>query len=183
VNDRLRDLRRRNRRIFGASMAVAVVVHAAIFVGSPTFQADPIWTDTVRTRAPADAEDPTATRWFVDVFFGPPAIVTGDGSRWQEPPERTLEARAFNVGALRITTACANRPREVLVPADAAVALRLDGSGRVARARIERSSRDACRDEIVVKIANRLWYHWIPNDRFPAPVDLVQPMRIRAVTD
>jgi hypothetical protein len=183
MESRSSELRRRNRRIFGLSMVVAVAVHAAIFLASPTFRADPMWEDAVKTRVPAEAEDPTATMWFVDVLFGPPQIVADDGSRWQEPPERTLEAREFNVGDLRLTTGCARQPRAVLVPAEAEVALRLNASGRVVWARVERGSGDPCRDEMVVRIANRLWYHWIPNNRFRAPVELVQPMRVRAAVD
>jgi hypothetical protein len=36
---------------------------------------------------------------------------------------------------------------------------------------------------VITELADALWHRWLPNERFPPPVDLVQPVRIAATSD
>ena len=37
---------------------------------------------------------------------------------------------------------------------------------------------DACGDQVIETVAGDLLYHWLPSERFPAPVDLIQPVTL-----
>lgn len=44
--------------------------------------------------------------------------------------------------------------------------------------KLTRSTGDRCGDEILTEMADALVYHWLPTERFPAPVDLLQPVTV-----
>lgn len=180
---RSEELRRRNRRVFAASMAAAAAIHVGVFVAFPGVRPDPTWSRVVEPSDPGEPAD-LATSWeLVDVFFGPPAVVEDDGTLWQEPPERVLEARKVEVANVRFSASCRERPTSDLVPAEARVRLVLSAGGRVVERSVAVSSGDPCRDELLASIARSVWYQWIPNERFPAPVELIQPMRVVPALD
>lgn len=171
---RSEELRRRSRRVFAISFAVAVVVHVAILFGVPSFR--------IRLLGPsgteADIDAVTATWQRFDVSFGPPEISAPDGSVHVEPAGRVLEADNVKISDLRQPLSCDGRTVASIVPTSGRVRLQVNESGRVAAAEITRSTGDACRDEILTNIASALWYQWIPNDQFPAPLDVVQPLSV-----
>ena len=47
---------------------------------------------------------------------------------------------------------------------------------------IEESTGDECADQVILTLANDLFYRWIPSERFPAPVDLIQPVTLTQAT-
>lgn len=175
MNTRSEQLRRRSRRVFVVSFLVAAVLHVAILFGMPAFHA-------VLPDGPASAEGDVvsvATRWQrFDVEFGPPEITDADRRIWVEPATRVLRVQDVEISDLREPVACDGRTLESIVPTSGRVRVRLAESGRVTVATIAESTGDACRDDILTAIAASVWYHWIPNDRFPAPVDLVQPLSV-----
>jgi hypothetical protein len=168
------ELRKRSRRVFAISLAAAVAVHVAILFGVPSFR--------VRILGPSGTKanvDAVATTWQrFNVFFGPPEITAPDGSLHVEPASRVLEADNVKISDLRQPESCNGRTVASIVPTAGRVQVQVNESGRVAMAEIARSTGDACRDAILTDIASALWYQWIPNDRFPAPLDLVQPLRV-----
>lgn len=176
MSTRSEELRRRGRRIFWYSMLAAVAVHVLIFAGSPDFETQPL-PDRRGDVIESEPGGATGTR-FVDVFFGPPAIRDAEGVLRKEPPDRVLEARAVDFDGLRLSFDCRERTMDEMVPVTGHVRLSLDAAGSVTEERIEEGSGDPCRDQVLTGIAAKVTYEWLPDDRFPAPVELVQPMRV-----
>ncbi|MEX2530540.1 MAG: hypothetical protein WD960_07195 [Gemmatimonadota bacterium] len=77
---------------------------------------------------------------------------------------------------------CLPGTERALVPAEAQLRLEVNAVGRVTAAVVETSMGDGCSDGILTAIANSLWYEWLPNETFPPPVILIQPMRVVAAT-
>jgi hypothetical protein len=112
------------------------------------------------------------------VMFLPPEIFTENGEFRTEPPERVLDARHVDVREVLSSQACEGRDRESVVPVSGRVQVRVDEHGRVVRAEVIESSGDLCRDAVIAGIASSVLYRWLPNGEAPAPVDLIQPMRV-----
>lgn len=173
MESRNEQLRRSGRRVFMASCFVAALVHAAVFAFAPDFQVD----DSIVSRTEAPREGPSVSGWrFVDVTFGPPAILLPDGTISREPPDRVLEARYVDIGGIQVSRSCAGRRDEWSEPVSAQVRLTVTNTGRVSQAALLASTGEPCKDEIMRAIAGSVWYHWLPGDRFEAPVELIQPM-------
>lgn len=173
MKSRSEQLRERHRRIMGWSLVGAVAVHAVAFLLMPAFRAEPLGgadppLDTIGVAGGANAE--------VEVLFGPPTISAQDGTDWTEPPERVLPAER----AVRLDPDCVALITGDRMPLRGRVRLRVKASGRVDVLGLPESTGDACGDRIAKEVAGDLWYHWLPNDRFPAPVDLVQPVVLLA---
>lgn len=171
LKTRSQELRERHRKILAWSLVVAVVAHLAIFALTPVFRATPLGStdlppDTIGTAAGANA--------LVDVVFGPPTIVGSDGGSWTAPAERILPAQR---GA-RLRPACAKLLTDGRAPLRGRVQLRVKASGRVDVLGFDRETGEPCADEVLREVAGDLWYHWLPDARFPAPVLLVQPVTL-----
>ena len=165
-------LRKRNRKVLAWSMAIAVVVHVAAFLLVPSFGGELRMADS----PPGGEEVNLMIRnpTFVDVTFGPPDIFDADGAVWKEPADRVLQADRI----LSLPTQCEALSREGRVPALGRVRLRVNASGRVNVMGLAEGTGDPCADEVITTVAADLWYRWLPNERFAAPVDLIQPITL-----
>ena len=172
VRSRSEELRRTNRKVLAYSMGIAALAHVAVlFIWSPEFEVESSGATVIR-RSPAGqgADAPI----FVEVLFGPPEIVTAGGRVSKEPPDRTL--RAGRVVQLPIR--CAGLAQWGRTPSSGRVRLRVNAAGRIDEAQLTQGTGDSCADQVIMTVAGSLWYHWLPNDRFPAPLDLDQPITL-----
>ncbi len=127
------------------------------------------------------------TRIRTETLFGSPEIVADDGTIWREPVEPVV---AGEVPLIRLTETC-DRSRIILIPTMAPptrgltglVRLRLRADGWVDRVELIQSTGDPCVDRMITGVAGALWYRSLPNDRFPAPLDLIQPITWRVVRE
>lgn len=171
TSTRSTELREENRRVFAWSLGIAVLAHVAVLAFSPTFRAELITGSDIELESVSEGG---STRVAVDVFFGPPDIFEANGTLSRESPDRVLEAKR----ALGLPAECAALDHKGQTPAHGQVRLTLNASGRVDAAELVESTGDPCGDESMVAVANALWYHWLPSDRFPALVELIQPITI-----
>lgn len=174
MSRRSADRRKRDRRVLRVSLGIAVVLHVAALGlitwsrGAPTWQPD---SDAVRLE-----EDPwTGTP--VTVFFGPPRIVQVDGTLSEEPADRILEA----VRVLHMPPICLTREIATAAPGLGEVRLTVNTDGRIDAVTLTRSTGDDCWDRVATRVAGDLWYRWLPSDRFPAPLELFQPLTVGLV--
>ncbi len=167
------ELRARHRKVSAWSFLIAALVYAAVlFVWAPQWRAERLDSKEIRLVASERVvESPMA----VEVLFGPPEIFTSDGSVWQEPPDRVLEARRI----LELPDDCADLVLAGREPMSGLVRLRVPVDGRVDRVELTQTTGDACGDRVILAVADALLYRWLPNDQFPAPVDLIQPITLR----
>jgi len=171
MKTRSEELRDRNRKVFAWSLAIAAAIHVALFLWLPAFDAQPLVLTEIRNEG--DTQE-VGTPTFVDVLFGPPAILAADGTVSTEPLGRVLQADRL----VHLPTECSSLSREGRTPAHGQVHLTVDASGRTDDVEIEESTGDACADEVLSRVASDLWYRWLPSEDFPAPVDLIQPITL-----
>lgn len=172
---RSKQVRSRNRRALAWSILIAAVLHGIVFLLSPTWETKPGdgWTAEVQSEEPPpEFEIPVLVR----VHFGPPAIEASDGTFQREPADRMLEAEHV----IRFPEECREPVEATGRLPSGSVRLRLDWRGRVTTAAVEESAGYACGDELIRSVAEALWYRWLPSERYPAPVELVQPVALRA---
>ena len=153
------------------SLAVAALVHVLVFVTAPDFRIEPlsgaeVELDTTGVLGGGDAS--------VQVFFGPPTVRIEGGADWTAPPERVLIADR----AVRLGEGCFPLTNQGRTPIGSRVGLRIRSSGRVDVLGLLDSTGDSCADRLLTEIAGDLWYHWLPNERFQAPVDVEQPVTL-----
>jgi hypothetical protein len=173
---RSEELRTTHRRIFGWSLGAAVLLHVGLFWLAPQLRVVLPDGFSAHSDAPDAADGPV--RW-VDVTFGPPTILLGDGVARQEPPERVHEVRAVNIAQIPLGPEC-QWVRGAHLPASrATVQLRVGADGRVTDASLAEGQGASCVSELLVAVAGSLWYRWLPDAEAPAPVDVVQPMEMR----
>jgi hypothetical protein len=86
-----------------------------------------------------------------------------------------LEARPI----LELPDDCADLVPTGREPMSGLVRLRVPVDGRVDRVQLTQSTGDDCGDRVILAVADALLYRWLPNDQFPAPVDLIQPITLR----
>lgn len=166
-------LRRRNRAIFGWSLAVAALIHVALFLVVPDIRTDLM--DFASSRLVDGVQELEDVRW-VDVRFGPPVIFLADGELRREPPERVLDVQRVDVGGLMTDRACEWTVFAEGETVAGSVRVRVGAGGRVQYQALEESFGNGCVDEVMVAVAEKLWYQWLPDDGAPPPVELVQPM-------
>lgn len=175
MNSRGQDLRKRHNWILVWSIAIAGLFHVALFLLWPTMEVEPL----PSTESSIEATAPIAGHAImVDVHFGPPKIFQRDGSVSVEPPERVLETSRI----MSLPTGCGNLIQEDRMPARGEVRLQVVASGHTQVEGIEASTGDECADQVVLTLANDLLYRWIPSERFPAPVELIQPVTLTRAT-
>lgn len=168
---------RRQRRIIGVSIGIAVVAHLVFFAVAPHVRFS-VTAD--RTFGEAAMARLVLGDLAVDLRFGPPRILLPDGSRVEEPPERFLDAPSMALGVLEVNPACADRFRPGLPAFEGEVRLQVGRDGRVTVTGLEAHTGDRCADAALIAAAQSLRYHWLPNERHVAPVDLIQPLRVSA---
>jgi hypothetical protein len=122
---------------------------------------------------------PGGTVVYVDVLFGPPEISLPDGTTSLEPPERVLAADRI----LQLPTSCGHLVEEERTPVEGRVRLGVSSSGQTQIREVVRGTGDPCADEVMIAVADALEYRWLPNERYPPPVDLVQPVTLMAARD
>lgn len=166
-------LRQRNRRIFRWSLVAAAVAHAVLFLtwrwsDSP---GDPARTGP-RPTLFGELEAPSV----VQVVFGPTSIRKGNA--WHaEPEEHTLSAELMT----RLPGECVSFQwlgGDVL---RASVDLTVDSAGYAHVRSVSASTGHECGDAVASRSAGALRYHWLPDARFPAPVEVRQPVIISTV--
>ena len=106
---------------------------------------------------------------------GPPAISNAMGGISVEPPEWILEVDRL----VYLPGNCKALVKGSGAIVRGSVRLRVDETGRVDVRGIFQSAGFPCGDAVLQRIAGDLWYRWLPNDEFPAPVELIQPLVVR----
>ena len=171
MSKRIAQRRRSDRRVLVWCLALAGLLHVVVFLVVPVYQRAAVERASLSLEL-TDAPAPGATR--LDLFFGPPAIRYASGGVSFEPPERFLETERL----VHVPTACLGRIRSSGNAISGSVRLRVKVTGRVDVLGTARSSGIRCADELLERVAGDLRYHWLPNDDYPAPVELTQPMRL-----
>ncbi len=171
METRSAELRRRHRRVLRWSFGIAVLFHAVVLIFVPWYRAEPLaggGTELVGPRVPA---------WgsvAVDAFFGPPAIVRADGAAAREPDTRVLRASRL----VPPPAGCEAHDWLAREEAGGEVRLEVDATGRVSSVEVTAGTGDRCWDEVLRGLASDLLYRWLPSERFPAPVELYQPLTL-----
>jgi len=163
MKTRTGEIRKDQRRVLLWSLFIASALHVAVFLAWPTM--------TVKLPPQARSHDASV---YVDVLFGPPGILGADGSISREPLERFLGVDRI----LNLKTECQTLTLQGETLARGSVYLRVGKSGHAGFQRIHESTGHECADQVIAGAAAALRYDWLPNERFPAPVDLIQPVTV-----
>ncbi|MDX1396830.1 MAG: hypothetical protein R3195_20820 [Gemmatimonadota bacterium] len=167
MRSRADELRRQHRKALAWALAAAAALHVVIFLFLPGLRNDSEWSADPELLG-VNARGGT----LVDVRFGPPLITIAGGAVWQEPPERVLQV----VRMMRLPASCdALRGTPNI---DGSVRIRVDPAGYAKRVETAESTGHPCADQVIEELAGDLQYHWLPSERFPAPVFLVQPVTL-----
>ena len=169
MGERIARRRRAERKVFVWGWSVAAVLHLIVFLS---------WRDAREVRVTEPNPDFETVEILdrepipLDLFFGPPAIRNTAGGISVEPPERYLEVDRL----VYLPSNC-----EALIGGSGAVVrgsvrLAVNETGRTDVRGIVQSTGYPCADAVLQRIAGDLWYRWLPNEEFPAPVELVQPL-------
>lgn len=169
MGERIAQRRRAERRVFVWGWSVAAVIHLVVFLN---------WRESREVRATVPNPDfetvEIADREPIplELFFGPPAISNAVGGISIEPPERYLEVDRL----VYLPSGCEALIRGSGTIVRGSVRLAVNETGRTDVRGIFQSTGHACADAVLQRIAGDLWYRWLPNDEFPAPVELIQPL-------
>jgi len=162
--------RKRDQRVPLVSLLIAAVLHAVAFVFVAWTQPAPTWTsghDAIELEPDAW----TGTR--IEILFGPPKILSPDGEFIQEPPDRVLEAMRM----MQIPPLCLGRAIPPSAPGIGEIRLTVNGIGQIDAATLNVSTGDPCWDQVAIRVAGALWYHWLPGD-LVAPLEVLQPITV-----
>ena len=165
--------RERHRKVFAWSFAAAISLHIALFILSPELRVQVLGDPAVEA---VQAGPPPALPWALDVRFGPPTLTAPDGTSWPEPADRVLDT----VRLIELPTLCAAMAHDEMISLRGSVHLQVNVEGHAAVIELVESTGTACGDHLLRSVAGDLHYHWLPTSRFPAPLDLVQPVRLMA---
>jgi hypothetical protein len=177
---RRREQERRNRRIVVASVAIAAALHLVAFLVFPHVRFS-VFGDA---RFGAAAERSMILGGMeVSLHFGPPLILLPDGSWEEEVEERVLDRERVAIGDLQVELTCADAFLPDAPPREGSVRLRVDPLGYARVVALESSTGEGCADRALEVAAGALWYRWLPNARYPAPVELIQPVRLQGVAE
>ena len=73
---------------------------------------------------------------------------------------------------------CLARKIAPSAPGTGQVRLKVNSSGRIDAVALDQSTGDLCWDLVAIRVAGDLWYRWLPSKRFPAPLELLQPLTV-----
>ncbi len=167
MSERIKQRRKSERRVLFWCLGVAAVIHVVVFVGFPAIRTGdgpfPIFSDDLTVEAGAIP---------LDLFFGPPAISDAAGGLSLEPPARVLEADRL----VYLEAGCRALISGSRTVIRGSVRLRVRSNGLTDVLDVVRSTGEPCGDEVLERVAGDLWYRWLPNEDFPAPVELIQPV-------
>ncbi len=161
--------RKAQRKVFYWGWSVAAALHVILFLA---------WRESREVRVTLPNPDLESVEIVdrepipLELFFGPPAISNTAGGISFEPPERVLEVDRL----VYLPAGCRALIRGSGAIVRGSVRLAVDDTGRTDVRGIFRSTGFPCGDAVLQRIAGDLWYRWLPNDEFPAPVELVQPL-------
>lgn len=164
--------RNRHRRVLLWSLAGAALVHLIVFVALPDMEVEPLEGSNVRTVDLGSAEKTPSA--LLDVSFGPPEIANGNGTTHHEPAERVLNTKRL----AELPPLCLELAAEGTRPLHGRVRLSVGPAGYAQVEELITSTGSTCGDFVIRNVAGSLRYHWLPDSRFPAPVDLVQPVTL-----
>lgn len=155
-------------------MAAALAIHVAVFLLTPSFRTELLTSQEIRLGPSGGSfEIPV----LLALHFGPPTLTAPDGTAHREPPERVLDVERL----VAFPEECAPFQGNGASALHGSVRLRVNPSGRTKVVDTEVSTGNPCGDEVMQIVAEALWYHWLPNDRYPAPVDVEQPITMAEV--
>lgn len=167
MSERIKQRRKSERRVFFWCLGVAAALHVVVFLVFPAMQAGdapfPLFSDDLTVEAGAIP---------LELFFGPPAISNAAGELSLEPPERVLEADRL----VYLEAGCRALIAGSGTVIRGSVRLRVRSNGLADVLDVVRSTGERCGDEVLERVAGDLWYRWLPNEDFPAPVELIQPV-------
>jgi len=165
--------RERHRKVLAWSFAVAILLHLALFLLSPELRVKVLGDPAVEA---VQVGPPLDVPWALDVRFGPPTLTAPDGTSWQEPADRVLQT----VRLIELPPLCAAMAGDQPISLRGSVHLQVNVEGHAAVVELVEGTGTACGDHLLRSVAGDLRYHWLPTSRFPAPLDLVQPVRLMA---
>ena len=168
-------LRQQGRRVLVWSLAVAAVIHVAVFALWPRTPVRPL--GELRATPIHDVEEGDV---FVEISaeFGGPLIVSAGEQPASDRVEGYLQANRLT----RVSLEC----REAFPPGvvhEGEVRLVVNEQGRVESKEVTRESGAPCGDRALLAVAGDLWYRWLPSRSHPAPVVLVQPVSVEGATE
>lgn len=175
MSERIAQRRKAERKVFIWGWSVAAALHVILFLG---------WRESREVRVTVPNPDLESVEIVdrepipLELFFGPPAISNPTGGISVEPPERVLEVDRL----VYLPGNCKALVKGSGAIVRGSVRLAVGETGRVDVRGIFRSTGFPCGDAVLQRIAGDLWYRWLPNDEFPAPVELIQPLSFAEMT-
>ena len=172
MSERIAQRRKAQRKVFYWGWSVAAALHVILFLA---------WRESREVRVTLPNPDLETLNMVdpefipLDLFFGPPAIRNATGGISVEPPERFLEVDRLVI----LPGNCKALVKGSGAVVRGSVRLAVDETGRTDVRSVHQSTGYPCADVVLWRIAGDLWYRWLPNDEFPAPVELVQPLSFR----
>ena len=169
MSERIARRRKAERKVFYWGWSVAAALHVILFLS---------WRETREVRVTLPNPDLESVEIVdrepipLELFFGPPAISNTAGGISFEPPERVLEVDRL----VYLPAGCRALIGGSGAIVHGSVRLAVNDTGRTDVRGIFRSTGFPCGDAVLQRIAGDLWYRWLPNDEFPAPVELIQPL-------
>lgn len=164
--------RKTERKVFIRGWSVAAALHVILFLG---------WRESREVRVTVPNPDLETVEIIdrepipLELSFGPPTIRNVTGGVSVEPPERTLEVDRL----VYLPGNCKALIKGSGAVVRGSVRLAVNETGRTDVRGIHQSTGYPCGDAALQRIAGDLWYRWLPNEEFPAPVELIQPLSFK----
>jgi len=171
TGSRSQRLRRRDRKVFYWSLVAAVAIHVAVVLLVPTFHPESVPVPEAETEP---GRPVLARPILVQAVFGPPTLAGPEEHSWTEPPERVLDAQRL----VLLEGSCMALARNNGPAVRGELRLHVGWAGHARVLHVTESTGYACSDEVLKELGGALRYHWLPNERFPAPLELDQPIQL-----
>jgi len=174
MTTRSEQLKRQHRKVLWWAFGIAAALHVIAFLVLPGLRSSRVPVSELELEGVPGIGDA-----MVDVRFGPPAITGADGTVTIEPPERILQV----VRLVRLPVDCDVPLGSDDLDLSGRVRLRVEADGRADLPDVVLGTGSPCADELMTQLAGDLRYRWLPSERFPAPVELVQPVTLVEIVD